>query len=117
MKAIVYTKYGPPEVLHLQEVKKPAVNEEQVLVKVHAASINAGDWHFLTADPFPMRLIGTGLFRPKNTILGTDIAGRVEALAETSNGFVQGMRCLEIFLGLAAAVLPNMFLSLKAHWR
>ena len=45
MKAIVYTKYGPPDVLHLEEVKKPALNEEQVLVKVHAASINASDWH------------------------------------------------------------------------
>jgi NADPH:quinone reductase-like Zn-dependent oxidoreductase len=49
MKAIVYTKYGSPDVLHLEEVKKPAINEDQVLVKVHAASINAGDWHLLTA--------------------------------------------------------------------
>ena len=65
MKAIVYTKYGPPDVLHLEEVKKPALNEEQVLVKVHAASINASDWHLLTADPFPMRLIGDGLFQTK----------------------------------------------------
>ena len=53
MKAIVYTKYGPPYVLHLEEVKKPALDEEKVLVKVLAASINAGDWHLLTADPFP----------------------------------------------------------------
>jgi len=52
MKAIVYTKYGSPDVLHLEEVKKPALNEDQVLVKVYAASINAGDWHMLTADPF-----------------------------------------------------------------
>jgi hypothetical protein len=98
MKAIVYTKYGSPDVLHLEEVKKPALNEEKVLVKVHAASINAGDWHLLTADPFPMRLTGVGLFKPKNS-------------------FGQGMRCLEIFLGLAVAVLPNMFLFLKALWR
>jgi NADPH:quinone reductase-like Zn-dependent oxidoreductase len=48
MKAIVYTEYGPPDVLHLEEVKKPALNEEKVLVKVYAASINAGDWHLLT---------------------------------------------------------------------
>jgi NADPH:quinone reductase-like Zn-dependent oxidoreductase len=85
MNAIVYTKYGPPDVLHLEEVKKPALNEDQVLVKVYAASINAGDLHMLTADPFPLRLIG--------------------------NGF------LEMFLGLAVAVLPNMFLFLKALWR
>jgi NADPH:quinone reductase-like Zn-dependent oxidoreductase len=51
-----------------------------VLVKVYAASINAGDWHMLAADPFPMRLIGVGLFKPKNTGLGADIAGRVEAV-------------------------------------
>ena len=60
MKAIVYTKYGSPDVLHLEEVEKPAPNDDEVLVKVHAASINAGDWHLLTADPFPMRLLGIG---------------------------------------------------------
>ena len=60
MKAIVYTKYGPPDVLHLEEVKKPAINEDQALVKVHAASINWVDWHMLTADPFPMRPSGAG---------------------------------------------------------
>jgi len=87
MKAIVYTKYGPPDVLHLEEVKKPALNEDQVLVKVYAASINAGDWHMLTADPFPMRLMGVGLFKPKNTILGADIAGCVEAVGRNVKQF------------------------------
>ena len=53
MKAIVYTKYGPPDVLHLEEVKKPALNEEKVLVKVHAASINAGDWHLPDCRSLP----------------------------------------------------------------
>jgi NADPH:quinone reductase-like Zn-dependent oxidoreductase len=80
MKAIVYTKYGSPDVLHLEEVKKPDLDEEKVLVKVFTASINASDWHLLTADPFPMRLIGTGLLKPRNMILGVDIAGRVEAV-------------------------------------
>ena len=56
MKAIVYITYGPPDVLHLKEIKKPALYEEQVLVKVHAASINAGDWHMLTAG------LGSGSF-------------------------------------------------------
>src|SRR5512135_3544208 len=87
MKAIVYTKYGSPDVLHLEEVKKPAINEDQVLVKVHAASINAGDWHLLTADPFPLRLTGVGLFSPKNTILGADIAGCVEAVGRDVKQF------------------------------
>lgn len=50
MKAIVYTKYGPPDVLHLLDVEKPAFDEGKVLVKVHAAPINAADWHMLTAD-------------------------------------------------------------------
>jgi NADPH:quinone reductase-like Zn-dependent oxidoreductase len=90
MKAIVYTKYGPPDVLHLEEVKKPALNEDQVLVKVYAASINAGDWHMLTADFFPMRLMGVGLFKPKNTILGADIAGCVEAVGRNAKQFRPG---------------------------
>ena len=117
MKAIVYTKYGPPDVLHLEEVKKPALNEDQVLVKVHAASINAGDWHLLTADPFPMRLMGVGCSNLKTQSSALTLRGALKQLAETSNSFGQGMRCLEIFLGLAVAVLPNMFLFLKALWR
>jgi len=117
MKAIVYTKYGSPDVLHLEETKKPAFNEDQVLVKAYAASINAGDWHLLTADPFPLRLTGVGLFKPKNTILGADIAGCVVQLVGTLSNFGQGMRSLEIFLGLAVEVLLNMFLLLKALWR
>jgi NADPH:quinone reductase-like Zn-dependent oxidoreductase len=55
MKTIVYNNYGPPEVLHLQEVEKPGLNEGKVLVKVHAASINAADWHRLTADALHKR--------------------------------------------------------------
>ncbi|MEN6507225.1 MAG: NAD(P)-dependent alcohol dehydrogenase [Smithella sp.] len=90
MKAIVYTKYGPPDVLHLEEVKKPALNEDQVLVKVYAASINASDWQLLTADPFPLRLIGFGFFKPKNTILGVDIAGCVEAVGKNVKQFRPG---------------------------
>jgi hypothetical protein len=116
MQAIVYTQYGRPDVLHLAEVKKPAMNENQVLVRVHAASINASDWHFLTADPFPMRLIGAGLFKPKNTILGVDMRGAWRPSAETSNSFGPGRQSLEIFSGWAAAALPNMFPFLKTPW-
>ena len=65
MKAIVCTKYGPPDALQLQEVAKPAPKEDEVLVKVHAASVNAYDWHLLTADIFLVRLMGGGLRRPK----------------------------------------------------
>ena len=78
MKAIVYEKYGPPDVLQLKEVAKPVPKADEVLIKVHAASINALDWHLLSADIFLVRLNG-GLQKPKNPILGVDVAGRVEA--------------------------------------
>jgi NADPH:quinone reductase-like Zn-dependent oxidoreductase len=79
MKAIVCTKYGSPDVLQLNEVEKPTPKDDEVLVKVHAASVNAYDWHLLTADIFLVRLMGGGLMRPKKAIPGVDIAGRIEA--------------------------------------
>ena len=79
MKAIVYTHYGSPEVLQFKEVAKPTPRDNEVLVHVHAASVNAADLHFLRADPFLMRL-WSGLLKPKHAILGAAIAGRVEAV-------------------------------------
>jgi len=90
MKAIVCTKYGPPDVLQLQEVAKPMPKEDEVLVKVHAASVNAYDWHLLTADVFLVRLMGGGLLRPKKTIPGVDIAGRIEAAGSNVKQFRPG---------------------------
>jgi NADPH:quinone reductase-like Zn-dependent oxidoreductase len=87
MKAIVYERYGPPDVLELKEVDKPAPGENEVLIKVHAASLNAFDWHMLMADPSLVRLMGGGLLKPKNRILGTDMAGRVEAVGENAAQF------------------------------
>ncbi len=89
MKAIVSTKYGSPDVLNLEEVEKPAPKDNEVLVKVHAASVNAGDWHLLRADPFLTRL-AFGLLRPKYRILGADIAGRVEVVGENVTQFQPG---------------------------
>ncbi|MHB9032481.1 MAG: NAD(P)-dependent alcohol dehydrogenase [Anaerolineae bacterium] len=90
MRAIVYDKYGSPDVLQLREVAKPAPGDDQVLIKVHAASVNAYDVHLLTADPFLVRLMGGGLLKPKYPILGADIAGRVEAVGRNVKQFQPG---------------------------
>jgi NADPH:quinone reductase-like Zn-dependent oxidoreductase len=90
VKAFLYTKYGSPDVLRLAEVEKPVPQEDQVLVKIHAASVNAYDWHMLTADIFLVRLMGGGLLRPKNQRLGADIAGRVEAVGSQVKEFRPG---------------------------
>ena len=89
MKAMVYKKYGSPDVLHIEEVEKPTAREDEVLVRVHAASLNAADWHLLTADIFLVRLF-SGLLKPGRTILGTDIAGRVEAVGGNVRQFKPG---------------------------
>src|SRR5437588_9793700 len=80
MKAIVNTHYGSPDVLQLKEVARPTPKDYEVLVKVHAASVNAAELHLLRGKPFLMRLMGFGLLKPKHTILGTAMAGRVEAV-------------------------------------
>jgi len=89
MKAITYTQYGPPAVLKLQEVEKPTPKAGEVLVKIHAASVNALDWHLLTADIFLVRF-GEGLFKPKRNRLGADLAGRVAAVGSGVTQFQPG---------------------------
>ena len=89
MKAIVYTEYGSPDVLQLKEVEKPTPKEDEVLIKIHAVSVNAADLHLLRADPFLIRL-SSGLLKPKNEILGSDIAGRVEAVGRNIKQFKLG---------------------------
>lgn len=85
MKAIIYTKYGSPDVLKLQEVEKPLPKENEVLVKVHAASINSWDWDLLMGKPFIIRL-----GRPMYKILGADVAGRVEVVGKSVKQFQPG---------------------------
>ena len=82
MKAVTYNNYGPPDVLQIEEIEKPTPNEDQVLVKVIASSINAGDYRVRKADPFFIRLAAGGLLRPKDTRSGGDVAGRVEAIGQ-----------------------------------
>ncbi len=89
MKAIVYTQYGPPDVLQFKEVEKPTPKDDEVLIAVQAASANAADWHLLRGDPFLVRLMA-GPLKPKNTILGADIAGRVEAVGKNVKQFQPG---------------------------
>jgi NADPH:quinone reductase-like Zn-dependent oxidoreductase len=80
LKAVMCAKYGPPEVLQLKELDKPTPGDDEVLVKIHAASVNAYDWHLLTADIFLVRFMGGGLLRPRHAIPGADIAGRIESV-------------------------------------
>src|SRR5213078_3951721 len=90
MKAMMYHTYGSPDVLKLEEVQKPVPQDDEVLVQVHATSVNAGDWHLLRAKPFLMRFMGFGLLKPKHTILGSDIAGRVEVVGRNVTQFQSG---------------------------
>ena len=90
MKAILYTKYGPPDVLELKEVKKPMPKDHQVLVKVHAASVNALDWRPFTMPSILLRLMGGGLSKPKDPSVGVDVAGQVEAVGSKVTAFQPG---------------------------
>ena len=99
MKAMVYHTYGSPDVLKLEEIEKPTLQDDEVLVKVHAASANAADWHLLRGKPFLMRLMGFGLLKPKHKFLGAAVAGRVEAVGRTVTQFQPGD---EVFGDLSA---------------
>jgi len=90
MKAIVYTKYGPPDVLKLEEVDKPAPDDDGVLVNVQASCINYANSAFVRGKPYMVRLMGSGLFKPKYEIPGSDIAGRVEAVGKNVKQFQPG---------------------------
>lgn len=88
MKAIVYYKYGPPDVLQLKEVAKPVPTDDEILIKVHAVSVNRSDWEGLIGKPFYARL--GGLRKPHHPILGSDVAGRVERAGKNHHQFQPG---------------------------
>ena len=89
MKAVIYEKYGSPEVLELREIDRPSVADDEVLVKNHAASIQQTDIRFRTGTPFMARVLG-GLFKPKNQILGCDYSGTVEAIGKNVDEYKVG---------------------------
>ena len=99
MKAIVYCEYGSPDVLKLEDIEKPTPGDDQVLVRVRAASVNPLDWHYIRGTPYFMRL-GAGLRKPKVTRLGVDFAGTVEAIGRSVKRFQPGD---EVFGGRTGA--------------
>jgi NADPH:quinone reductase-like Zn-dependent oxidoreductase len=107
MKAIVLTQYGPPVVLQLKDVEKPTPKDHQVLVKVHAASINALDWRRFEKQSLLGRFMDEVVIKAGNNVLGTDVAGRVEAVGSS----VTELRCSES----ARGVLLSMHVMAKAN--
>ena len=111
MKAIRYYRYGPPDVLELADVETPAVGDDELLVRVRAASVNPLDWHFMRGAPQVVRLMA-GLSRPKasSTRLGADMAGSVEAVGGNVTGFRPGD---EVFGGLEDRGTLAEYLSIR----
>lgn len=102
MRAILFHKYGSPDVLELREVEKPIPKDDEVLVKVHAASANPLDWHRMEGTPIFARMV-FGLLKPKNPKLGADVAGRVEAVGRNIEQFKPGDEVFGMARGSAGA--------------
>src|SRR5215217_1174315 len=90
MKAIVRDTYGSPELLELRDIDKPEIADDEVLVRVHAAGVGRDVWHIMTGLPYPIRLAGYGLRAPKNPVVGSDVAGVVEAVGKNVTRFQPG---------------------------
>ena len=110
MKAVVYTRYGPPDVLQLKEVERPTPADDEVLIELHAVSVNRSDWESLIGKPLYARI--GGILRPRRHILGSDIAGRVE----TSRDFNEGMKSSATSCRVWV-VLPSTSALVKESWR
>jgi len=90
MKAIVQDEYGSPDVLELRNIDIPEINDEEVLVRVHAAGVGRDVWHVMAGLPYPIRLAGYGLRAPKNPVIGSDVAGVVETVGDKVSRFQPG---------------------------
>src|SRR5271157_1255087 len=89
MKAAVYTRYGPPDVVQITDVEKPVPTDNEVLIRVRAASVNPLDWHYMRGTPYFLRVMA-GLRKPKVTRLGVDVAGQVESVGRSVTQFKPG---------------------------
>ena len=120
MQAVVYFQYGSPDVLELRDVDRPVVEDDEVLIRVRAAAANPQDWHYMRGLPYIMRPIATGIFKPKANILGSDVAGQVEAVGNSvtrfspgdevfarveTGGFAEYVSIAEDLIGLKPAIL------------
>ena len=114
MKAVVYTRYGPPDVLRLTDVQTPVPKDDEVLVKVHAVSLNASDWEALRGKPLYSRIMGP--FRPRHHILGSDIAGQVEAAGRNATLFQPGERVFADILSHMGGFAEYVCVP-RAPWR
>jgi len=101
MKAIVYTQYGPPDVLQFTETAKPTAKDNEILIKVRAASVNPLDWHGMRGKPYIMRMMG-GLRKPKSARLGCDVAGQVESVGRNVTQFKPGDEVFGGAIGIGA---------------
>src|SRR5215217_390057 len=99
MKAIFRDEYGSPDVLQLRDIDKPEIGDDEVLVRVHAAGVGRDVWHIMTGLPYPIRLAGYGLRAPKNPVIGSDVAGVVEAVGKNVTRFQSGDEVLGIGKG------------------
>jgi NADPH:quinone reductase-like Zn-dependent oxidoreductase len=115
MKAIRYTKFGPPDVLQLQEVDKPSPGDNEVLVRVHASSINAFEWRRFTMPRLLVRIFSRRLRHPKDGSIGVDIAGRVEAVGRSVTQFQAGDEVFGVRRGAFSEYVcaPENLLALK----
>lgn len=114
MKAVVYHRYGSPDVLAYEEIEKPVPGDGQVLIKVHAASVNPYDWHFMRGEPYVMRIM-LGLRKPKIASPGVDVAGQIEAVGRGVTLFNPGDEvfgscrgsCAEYACASESAIVPK----------
>lgn len=90
MKAAVYRSYGPPEVIKIEEIEKPVPKDHQVLIKIHASSVNAADYRPRRGSPFLLRLLNNGILKPKDTRLGSDFSGQIEEVGSNVMQFRPG---------------------------